>query len=220
MTSTALMVLNPREIPECILGIQSLDVPKCWVSYMPEKWAARAISEAIEATDFDRYVVLSDDTVPTQRALDLVLAGMDAGHPVVTGYCNLDSELPFVNLCWNRLKPPPPSVDSYKMMTRREVQVAEGYVLTTFAGLALTCMTRESWLRFPLHPTSLGAQMDYQLSWELQEAGLPIVTPPGAFVRHVKERWNEMDQAPEKQLLVGVRRPTLTWTDLPAEAVA
>lgn len=220
---TALLILNPRRIPECIEALEGLDVPKCWLSYMPEVKAAACANRAIQETSYARYVVISDDTVPTQDVLDVVLDLHDL-HPeaCVTGYCNLDSHLPFVNLTWAPLHPPPPTVGAYKFSTRREADEGrtpfclDGVITSTFAGLSLTVMTREMWLRFPLRCTEYGGQMDYQLSWELQEAGLPIYAPVGAFVRHVKETWNEFDKSPEKLLLVGARPPAVTWTDVRA----
>lgn len=212
--NTALMVLNPRDIPYCMDALRALDVPACWVSYVPEVEAARLINEQIRLTDYDRYVVISDDCEPTQEALDLVLELHDANpDKCVTGYSNFDKYLPFVNLCWNRLHPPPPHMDSYRFLTRMEVDEIGITTATTFAGLSFTCMSRELWLRFPLHTTVWGGQMDYQLSYELQEAKVKILAAYGAFVRHHKDKFGVYpDKSPEKQLLVGVREPTVTWT--------
>lgn len=218
--NTALMVLNPRDIPYCMEALRSLDVPTCWVSYVPEPEAARRINMQIEATNYDRYVVISDDCEPTQEALDAVLALHDE-HPdkCVTGYSNFDRHLPWVNLCWNRLHPPPPDkLDSYRFMRRIEVDLKTEPIRSTFAGLSFTCMTRDLWLRFPLHCTAWGGQMDYQLSYELQGAGLKILGAPGAFVQHHKDRFGVYpDASPEKQLFVGIRKPELTWTGLPEQ---
>lgn len=220
--SEALIVLNPREIPECMDAIRALRIPRCFVSYMSEPLVATQVNRVIAESDYDRYVIVSDDTAPTQEALDMVLEQHDQDTDVcVTGYCNLDSHLPFVNLCVNQLPPPPPRVESYVMLTRDEVEkpsrwssgVRGDFVVSTFAGLALTCMSRDMWLRFPLHPTAYGGQIDYQLSWELAQDGHEIVAPIGAFVHHVKETWNVGDKAPEKQLLVGEREPAVTWED-------
>lgn len=217
MTTTALMILNPREIPYCMKALRSLRVPKFWASYMYEPQAALAVNKAILDSNFDRYVLISDDCEPTQEALDKVLALHDDGIDVATGYSNFDAYLPFVNLCWNALEPPPPGLYSYGFFTRAEIDtMIDGVgIPTTFTGLSFTCMSRDMWLRFPLHVTSAGGQMDYQLSWELQEAGVPIYAAPGAFVLHHKDKYGVYpDSSPEKQLLVGVRPAAMTWTDL------
>jgi uncharacterized short protein YbdD (DUF466 family) len=218
---TALMVLNPRDIPYCMTALRALDVPTCWVSYVPEVEAARLVNEMITVTNYDRYVVISDDCEPTQEALDKVLALHDE-HPdkCVTGYSNFDKYLPYVNLCWNKLPPPPPHMDSYRFLTRETVDglIAEEPdkpLSTTFAGLSFTCMTRDLWLTYPLKVSVWGGQMDYILSWTLAQRGVPIIAAPDAFVYHHKDRFGVYpDASPEKQLLVGVREPGVTWTDL------
>lgn len=208
----ALMVLNPREIPDCMDAIKGLGIPTFWASYMTEADAAAAINEAIAGSDFGRYVVLSDDTIPTREALDAVLALHADGFPAVTGWCNLDSVLPHVNLTRNELPPPPPAVTSYDLLTLDEARSYEGLIPTTFVGLALTCLGRDLWLDHPLEVSALGGQMDYVLSHRLQEAGVPIVAPTDGFIWHVKETWNRRDRAPEKRLLVGHRPAAVSWT--------
>ena len=213
--STALFVLNPRKIPACIAAIQALDIPTCWISYMTEPQAAKAINQQIRATDYDRYVIVSDDTIPTQDVLDLILKTADQGHPVVTGYCNLDEDANrlIVNLAQNTLPPPPPEPGSYQFLPRHYVEAPGRSVIpTSFAGLALTLATRTILEQHPLTVSAYGGQMDYMLSYNLQQAGVPIVAPNGAYVHHVKERWNHADQNPDKRLLVGIHEPTVTWT--------
>lgn len=211
----ALIVLNPRAIPECIEAIEALEIPKCWISYMREPNAATNANWQIKTTNYSHYIVLSDDTAPTQNALDLVLEQLEH-HPVVTGYCNMDQNQNrhIVNLTTNVLPPPPPEVESYRFVNLATVAPYSAYSVmrSSFAGLALTAMSRDMWLRFPLTPTSYGGQMDYQLSYDLQEAGIPIVAAVGAYVEHVKERWNFPDKNPEKRLLIGEREPEVRWS--------
>lgn len=219
----ALLILNPREIPECIEALNALDIPKCWISYMNEPEAARAANRAIRDTAFSHYVLISDDAVPTQEALDLVL-DQASYYPVVTGYCNLDQSeyRGIVNLTTNLLPPPPPTQGSYHFKTRLQVEAHRATVIpTTFAGLAFTCAHRRLWDRFPLQtdPT-YGGQMDYNLSYRLAQKGIPIVAAVGAYVEHVKERWDEQDQNPQKRLLIGERSAEVRWDHVPyAEAL-
>lgn len=219
--TAALLVLNPRRIPACIQAIQQLDIPTCWLSYMTEAYAADWANQIIRATSYDHYIVLSDDTIPTQAALDLVLDQADQ-QPAVTGYCNLDegNYADIVNLTTNTLPPPPAASTSYHFMSRTQVeQNTEPTIPTTFAGLALTCMTRDLWLQHPLHvEPSTGGQMDYNLSYRLAQTGIPIAAAVGAYVHHVKERWSHGDRNPEKRLLVGQRGPKVSWTNLEVAA--
>lgn len=220
MSTQALIVLNPRQIPACIQAIKALQIPTCWLSNMTEPQAAKAANAQIQATTYDRYLLLSDDTLPTQACLDLILETADAGHPVVTGYCNLDEHdhQDIYNLATNPLPPPPPRVSSYQFITRAQVEQHGPIIPTTFAGLSLTLLTRDLWLQHPLHVSTNGGQMDYTLSYSLAQAGVPIVAPNGAYVHHVKERWNHMDRNPEKRLLVGTHPAHTSWTNLPVPA--
>jgi hypothetical protein len=218
--SAALFVLNPRHIPVCIDAIEALNIPTCWISYMDEERAANAINEQIRLHSFDSYVILSDDCIPTQDALDAVLGWQEhKTNTVVTGYCNLDEGMysDVVNLTVNTLPPPPSQQNSYHLMTRKQVEDQDWpTVATTFAGLSLTAASREIWLKHPLQvdPTTKG-QMDYDLCYRLAQSGIPIVAAVGAYVHHVKERWCFMDQNPEKRLLVGEKQPQVRWTKLP-----
>lgn len=217
MMSTAVMILNPRDIPYCMTALASLGYPTCWASYMREPEAAVKINEQIAETSYDRYTVISDDCEPTREALDMVLALHDQNpEKCATGYCNFDKYLPYVNLCWNKLRPPPPQMDSYRFLKRAEVVALEDEVLTTsFTGLSFTTMTRDLWLRFPLHCTSYGGQMDYQLSYELQEAQVPVIAHRDAFVLHHKDKFGVYpDASPEKKLLVDIRPPSVSWTNV------
>lgn len=210
MPSSLLLVLNPRHIPPVMRAIEALPIEKCWLSYMSEVHAADHANAIIRHTEYDRYLVLSDDAIPTPLALQHVLDLHDAGHPVTTGYCNLDAVLPYVNLCRNELTPP--REKSYDFLTQADVDAQDGAIPTTFAGFSLTCMSRDMWLHYPMAATTSGGQMDYQLSWQVQCDGIPIVTHRDARVQHVKERWNERDSAPEKALLVNSLPPSIRWS--------
>lgn len=216
----ALIVLNPRRIPDCIQAINALGIPTCWLSYMPEPAAAQAANQVIRDTQYDRYLLLSDDTIPTRNALDLILDTADTGYPAVTGYCNLDENQhqDIVNLTTNPLPPPPPAAASYQFMTRGQAEAHGPHIPTTFAGLSLTLLSRDLWLEHPLHVSSWGGQMDYTLSYSLAQTGIPITAPNGAYIHHVKERWNHGDTNPHKRLLVGHRTPAITWTNIEALA--
>jgi hypothetical protein len=212
----ALLVLNPREIPECIEAIESLDIPTCWLSYMNESWAAACANTIMAAGDYSHYVILSDDTIPTQDALDLVLAQLEH-HPVVTGYCNLDQNdhAHLVNLTTNWLNPLPATEDSYSFLMQYEVDRADAPTIpTTFVGLALTAMPKSLWMDFPLQTSGTGGQMDYVLSYRLQQKGIPMVAAVGAFIEHVKERWSKLDTNPAKRLLIGERPAGVHWTNV------
>lgn len=85
---TCLMIMNAREIPECILSLKALKIDKVWFRGFTEPQLGPKIDEFVRSTDYDRYIIVSDDTIVTQQALDNLLALQDSG-PVVTGWCNI-----------------------------------------------------------------------------------------------------------------------------------
>ena len=208
-----LFVMNPREIPECLEAIEALDVDRCWLTGMRELDLVPHFARVVEETSYDVYLVVSDDAAPTQEALDSVLALLEDGHPVVTGYCNLDEGdyRDVVNLTRRPLGGPVPNADVY--VTYRLDEVLEhpvDPVPSWFAGFTLTGMSREMWQRYPfevLFPETGGSCSDFWFSWRLQRDGIPIVAPKAGFVRHVKERWNVADSRPGKRLLIGEVEP-------------
>src|SRR2546427_5432634 len=82
------MIMHAREIPECLLSLKALDIDKVWFRGYTEKQLEGKITEFVEATSYDRYILVSDDVIVTQQALDNLLELQDSG-PVVTGWCNI-----------------------------------------------------------------------------------------------------------------------------------
>jgi hypothetical protein len=166
-----------------VRNMDELDIEKSWP----------AILDAASA--YDRMILISDDGVVRQHALDAVVGLLDDGRPVVTGYSNLDATDLRVNL--NRIPLLEQSEpDQYDFYTLGEVLCwPDRAVPTTFCGFALTGMSRELWARFPFN-ANYGS--DFSLSRRLGAQGIPIVGARDAFVWHVKEKWNQRDQDPRK----------------------
>jgi hypothetical protein len=205
------MVMNARRIARCISAIESLPIDKVWMSMYWEKQLEAVIGEIISDTSrgHTHLILLSDDTVPSAGSLKLVLDALEQGYPVATGYCNLDAVSPFVNLTSAPFAIRDRSVGTdYKWLTRAEVEsYPDPIVPTYFGGACLTGMSRAMWSRFPFRAEGPGPLYGYASDWNqcirLQDAGVPIVAPRGAFVEHVKEVWNAGDKDPEKRLLIG-----------------
>lgn len=201
-----LVILNPRHIPECIESFEALPIDKAWLTGYTEM---QLVDVFPELPEYDRYIVASDDCIVSPEALAAVQKHLD-DHPVVTGYCSLARDMNhLVNICKRPLPDDPiPRVDAYHFYHRLEAQTWPHPVIpTSFAGMCLTGMSRELWQRFPFNVTPLGGQSDYSLSQRLQAAGVPIVAAREGMVTHCKERWNQLDTAPEKRLLVGQVEP-------------
>lgn len=207
-----LLILNPRRIPRCLAAIAKLDIDKAWLEGFWEKQLEPVIEDIVEnAASYTHLLLLADDTIPNQHALDLVLASLKDGHPVSSGYCNLDGEAPHVNITRTPFKVRDRSVaDDYDWYTKPEAGFyPEPLIPTHFAGSALTGMPRAMWRRFPFRCLThdgepRGYSSDWHLSIRLGDAGVPIVAPRGALIFHDKASWRtQATSDPQKRLLVG-----------------
>lgn len=206
-----LIIMNPRQIPECISAFKALDVRKAWLSNYSEWELVEVIASIVrdETIPFTHAILVADDCVVGQPALDAVLAFAREGKwPALTGYCRLDETHPEVNITRRPLLGDRPSPGAYDFYRYDEVRRDRHELIGTgFMGFALTCMTRQMWTRFPFGVYGSAQQSwssDFHLSVRLRDAGVPMYAVRDAYVRHVKETWNMLDTAREKRLLVGI----------------
>jgi hypothetical protein len=206
-----LMVMNPRTIPQCMEALEALQIDKVWLKNWTERELIAVIADVVENTDHDVIGLVSDDTTPPQSTLDLIL---DAFEPsaVYTGYCNMDEKTENVNLSSAPLIiQDQAGYDCYTFPTRDEVENAGGLFRSWFAGFAMTFMSRDMWLQFPFDCVGdPGYQSDYRLSVRLQQAGVPIFAPMGAFMHHWR-RGESTGHLPGGELVVGEGRGSVVW---------
>lgn len=213
MRDTLLLILNPRAIPECIDALRNLrGVDKAWLSYYTETDLETVLPRLIDAYPYQRYSIISDDTTPTQEALDAILDLHDE-HPnaVATGWCNLDSVSD--RATYNPLPlrtSTGPSAHTYSFTSITTARELTTPARTYFHGYVLTTMTRELWLRYPFQSYN-GCASDLHQCVRLQDDGVPIYTTAAGEVHHVKEIANQLDTAHHKRLLINerARRTTL-----------
>lgn len=223
-----LVVMNPRNIEECVSSYRRLPLDKAWMTGYSEP--DLPIAQLVEDTDYTHYLVVSDDAVVPVGALAPILEALDDGHPVVTGYSNLDATDMRVNLTKSPFKIRDVSLhQDYDFWHLSEV-IAYPFDLvpTFFAGMCMTGMSRDLWREFPFkcvkpHPDArerererrlkegdgLGARTpmlpsDWYLCVRLDNVGIPIVACQQSFVWHVKERLNQTDTEDRKRLLLGI----------------
>lgn len=216
MSRTLLIVMNPRAIPECIDAIRELrGVDKAWCSYYTELDLELIVPRVIKHTHYERYMILSDDTIPTQHALDTVLALHDE-HPdaVACGWVNVDSISGLSTYNPEPLKANAPVIDAYSFATLDDARRMPHGARTWFHGFVLSTMSRELALKYPFKSYN-GCASDLHQCYRLQQDNIPIYTSADAEVFHVKERANVLDKAHEKRLLIGerARKLTLELTD-------
>jgi len=208
-----LLVMNPRQIDVCLDSYTPLRIDKLYIRRMTEKQIAEHWHEVMAAADgYDRMLIISDDGIVHQHALDAVIRLLDDGHPVATGYSNLSATDYRVNLCRAPLGPFP-HPDHYDLYTLKEVmEHPEPELKSWLAGFCLTGMTYQMWERFPyiVYP-DYGAQSDFMMSKTLEENDVPITAAREGFVFHVKDVWNLHDTDPRKKSYVGIEPPELVW---------
>lgn len=203
-----LAVMNPRRIPECIASLEALDVRKVWLSNFTEWQLQEQMAELVGSwLPFSHLILVADDCIVTQQALDAVLAHAPA-HPVVTGYCRLDWSHPLVNVTRRPVHGDVPSAGAYDFYALDEVQAwPEATGPTGFVGFALTCMSREMWREFPFQvfgTESRSYASDFNLSMRLRDASVPMVAVRDGLVGHFKKQWNTLDSTPGRELRVGI----------------
>lgn len=206
-----LMVLNARDMAECMASFRALDVPRAFLTGYTERELCTVIPRLIRDTDFTHYVAVSDDVVVTRAAVDAVYQYLD-GRPVVTGWCNLDGSSPLCSVVDRPLEVASPwgfpDVDTYGFMHWTKVAFSpQRLIRTWFAGMCLTGMSREMWQRYPFDvlPTEDGSGCcsDFRLCWRLQHDNVPIAAVRDAGVLHVRQQWDVPDRDPRKRLIVG-----------------
>jgi hypothetical protein len=202
-----LIVLNPRKIQPVLEAFDALHIERAYISGYTELELVPVLAQLVDSTDYTHYLVVSDDVIVSQRALDSVLGLLEAGHPVATAWCKLDSskECESVNIVRSPLRMSTPTMDSYDFYRQEEVlDWPDEVVPTWFAGMAPQGMSRELWQQFPFNTYSSGWAGDYHVSWRLQQAGIPIVSARSAYTQHLKQRWNFPDSNPDYRLHLGV----------------
>ena len=206
-----LAIMNPRDIPDAVAAFRTLDVRRAWLQGYTEWQLVEVIRSIVDDPDipFTHLVVVADDVVVRQPALDAVLDLAREGRPVVTGWCRLDSTHPLVNITDGALMGDDPTPGAYRFRRFAHVVADPSPVIETgFVGFALTCMPRTMWQRFPFGAfggPSCSWSSDFHLSRRLRDAGVPMVAARDGGTEHLKERWQQSDRAPEKRLLLGER---------------
>lgn len=205
-----LCIMNCRAIPECIDSYRQLTgVDLAWMSGYTDAQLGAVHQGIVESTNYDAYIVVSDDCIVTQAALDAVLELLDAGHPAATGWCRLHTRSPLVNLCYAPLIGSQPTTRSYPFYTAAAVESHQGPVVPThFMGFSLTGLTRELWQHFPYGAFTkirrTGYSSDFHLCIRLRDAGVPMVAARDGYVEHLKV----MGKKPRThRLLIGKMTP-------------
>ena len=209
-----LLVMRPRLIEASISAITQLDVDKAWLCNYTEHQLESVIPRVLGECDHDPIGIISDDGLPTNDTLRLVL---DAYEPtsVYTGYCNLDTESGLVNLSVEPLiikREATP--DCYSMPTREAIEShSDSLIRSWFAGFSLTFMSRAMWNTYPFDAIGEpGVQSDYSLCCRLQQDDVPVWAVRGAFMRHLKGPDLTTNAIDGGALRVGIDPAEVVWS--------
>jgi len=203
------MIMNARRIPECLASYTALDADLVWMTGYTVRDLVQVHREIVASTDYDAYLVVSDDCIVSQGALDAVLALMRAGAPAATGWCLLHAQSPLANLCHSPLIGKRPVRRAYPFYAAEDVEsYPEEAVPTHFMGMSLTGLTRELWLEHPYGcftiRTLKGHSSDFHLCHRLRDAGVPMLAARSGYVEHTKPHWRTHRPFPsEQRILVG-----------------
>ena len=85
---SVLMIMNARDIPECILSLKALKIDKAWFRGYTEPQLEKVINDFVRTTDYGYYILVSDDVIVTEAALENLLE-VNESADVVTGWCNI-----------------------------------------------------------------------------------------------------------------------------------
>lgn len=212
----ALIVMNVRDIHPVKQAFAQLPIAKIWLTGYTEAQLAESVFEyAIRETDFDRYLVCSDDILVRQPTLDAVTGALDGGCEVATGYSQRTHTDWTVNVTNGPLRDSHPASEAYRFMKYRDVvSWPEPLVPTWFAGFSLTGMSRDMWQRFPFgcftegQPT--GYASDFHLSRRLQDERIPIYAVREAFAYHWRHEWQHTNHPEDDPVLLGELEPAVT----------
>lgn len=193
-----LIVMNPRKVDVCMAAFDELPVTRLHLIGMTERVIAdRAFPRALdlaEADGVDWVWVVSDDAIVRPHALEAVRE-LAAEHPVVTGYSQRTHTDLRVNLTRSPLKAPRPEGWVYDFHELRDIMGSVDPVIRTwFTGMSLTGMSAGMWREYPFDAYGTpGHASDFNLSWRLQEANVPIVAHRDAFCYHWRVQGDSTD---------------------------
>lgn len=208
---TLLMIMNPRRITECTYSLRMLTgVDIAWLTGFTEVQLVDVIAGVINSSDYDRYSLISDDTVVAQHALDCVLDTHTKNpEAAVQGWVNMCATFPRISgVMTEPLRTAQPtSADDYTWLDVADVTAHTEPFPATFGGLVLHTMTKAMWHTYPFScyagANDPGWGSDYHMCHRLFTAGETLLIDPRADIHHAKERWDTPDTDDRKKLYIG-----------------
>lgn len=222
--------MHARNVAPAQRAFAELDIAKLWLSGYTENELAgngqdSVFAWALDNSDFDHYIVVSDDALVRQPCLDAVTRALDEGCEVATGYSQRSHTDMTVNVTDGPLRDSRPTVEAYTFRQLREViSWPEPLVPTWFAGMSCTGMSAEMWRKFPFgcftdidsagEPLDRGYASDFHLSRRLQDARVPVYCVREAFCYHWRNEWQHTNHPDDDRVLVGEMKRQVVLQDV------
>ena len=171
MPTFCLMIMNARAIPECISSFKSLKgIDKAWFRGFTELQLENEISKFISLTNYDYYVINSDDTIVTQENISLIKNNANP-NCMVSGWVKMsmssgrasiqlkDTRLRYLMfiVAWTYGKFCPNNIKRLLLNFAKDTTVIKASDVEKlpdvfrvyFHGMAFGCMSREMWIKYP-----------------------------------------------------------------------
>lgn len=208
-----LMILQPREIPIAVNSLGPLPIDKVWFRAFIEPEIEEPMAKFINETSYDNYILISDDVTVKPSSLEAIEKAL-VDWTVVTGWCRVDDTSQFANVTKEPLRLPDdadwPANEDYTFYSVEQVKKMPLYFRTWFVGWALSGFRRDVWLRFPFEANPYTeSQSDWQTSWRMQKADVPITAVRDAYIEHLRKEPNPLtdhwlvDKEPGKVIFQG-----------------
>jgi len=183
-----LIYWQPKDIPECINGIESLqNVDKLTIQYCGYPEPHKIQQEFLATADYDYIIMVTNDLIVEQKNLDTLIADINQHHhKIISGVCNADLDK-YKNF-WNVTRKEP--VDNkYRWV---EMGTMQGIQPVAFAGFPLMAISREVYKQFNWCVNGNNAAMDKRFCHWANNMGYQIMVNPQNEMKHLHQQGDMM----------------------------
>lgn len=210
--NNCLIILNARNIPECIESFESLAIDKAWFTGFTEVQLVNPINDFIKDTNYDNYLIASDDLVISQGTLNIVEELLETNDRA-TAYCKIADDSIFYNVSKSPLaeaevrKPVTRDYHFYKIEELDELE--DDNFESWFGGWTLTGMRKEEWLKHPFRVHHLSQmQSDYATCLDINA---PFACHKDAICVHVRKNQFKLNL---DQFIIGKVKPSIRTDEI------
>jgi len=195
MTKNVLLIMNPRNIPEVITAFKALPIDKYWMRAYTERELEGVISGIIEETNYENYILCSDDAVVSPEALVAVEELLERKE-IASGWTLMHEGSDItsvvvepVRLSRNDRNTASPVFADYSFLTKEDLERLPDEFEACGTGFSLMGARRSIWLEYPfqvyIRNNKDGYSSDHHWSYRIQNHHKIWVTKRG-YIKHLK----------------------------------